>query len=311
MNVSPIEAAREAIAHTRRIVFPVRLETWIVLGFLAFLDQCGRTGWNSGANWSLGDGRGRGEEAAREVFAGGVPSAIDAALAWLSAHLVLVVASAIAGFLVVTGVLALVMWINARGTFMYLDAVASGRAEVKRPWREHGPAASTYFAWRLGIVLAAFLVVLTIASLALVSVVAAVRSGPEWWSRWPLVLALAPVVLVLLFALPLLALAGVALRDFVAPLQISAALTCGQAVRVFEGLLVAHPGAFVIYLLLKIVLLVATAVVVLVGGCLTCCLGFLPVVCQTLFQPLFFFERAWPLFLLRQMGHDLPARYRA
>jgi len=32
------------------------------------------------------------------------------------------------------------------------------------------------------------------------------------------------------------------------------------------------------------------------------------VVMQTVFQPLFYFERAFPLFLLRQMGHDLPGR---
>jgi hypothetical protein len=29
---------------------------------------------------------------------------------------------------------------------------------------------------------------------------------------------------------------------------------------------------------------------------------------QTVFQPLFYFERAWSLYLLRQMGHDLPGR---
>jgi hypothetical protein len=29
------------------------------------------------------------------------------------------------------------------------------------------------------------------------------------------------------------------------------------------------------------------------------------VVTQTVLQPLFFFERAWSLFLLRQMGYDL------
>jgi hypothetical protein len=27
---------------------------------------------------------------------------------------------------------------------------------------------------------------------------------------------------------------------------------------------------------------------------------------QTLFQPLFHFERAWSVFLLRQMGYELP-----
>jgi len=41
---SPIEAAREAIEHTRRLLFPFRFERWLTLGAVAFLDQCGRGG---------------------------------------------------------------------------------------------------------------------------------------------------------------------------------------------------------------------------------------------------------------------------
>ena len=43
-TVSVTDAARDAIEHARRNLFPVRVEKWLVLGFLAFLDQCGRTG---------------------------------------------------------------------------------------------------------------------------------------------------------------------------------------------------------------------------------------------------------------------------
>jgi hypothetical protein len=43
----------------------------------------------------------------------------------------------------------------------------------------------------------------------------------------------------------------------------------------------------------------------LVVGCCTCCCGFLPVVAQTVLQPAYYFERAWPLFLLRRLGYDV------
>jgi hypothetical protein len=119
---------------------------------------------------------------------------------------------------------------------------------------------------------------------------------------------LVPVLLLVLLVLPLVALAGLVLRDFVAPLQLTTGLPCGGAARVLEGLVTEHPGAFLLYLLLKLGLVVASGVVIVVGGCLTCCLGFLPIVMQTVFQPLFFFERAFSLFLLRRMGHDLPGR---
>ena len=67
----------------------------------------------------------------------------------------------------------------------------------------------------------------------------------------------------------------------------------------------AHPGVFVVYVLLKIVFGIASGILVLVAACLTCCCVLLPIVTQTALQPLFFFERAWSLFLLRQLGHDL------
>jgi hypothetical protein len=304
--VSVTDAARDAIEHTRRNLFPIRIEKWIVLGFLAFLDQCGRS-LNGGGpgTWKehrrplpRGD-RGFGEE---------VTEAVNAATAWLSAHAVEVTLGAIVALVLVSGILALVLWINARGTFMYLDNVASGRAEVSRPWREHARSAQSYFGWRFGLSLATFFVVLFAASLVAVAAVAFVRGRLEGPAGGAAALGLLPVLLVLSIALPLLVLAGVALRDFVAPLQLTTGLTCGQAARVLEALVIEHPGAFVLYLLLKLVLYAVIGVVVFIGGCLTCCLGFLPVIMQTLFQPLFHFERSWSLFVLRQMGHDLPAR---
>jgi hypothetical protein len=105
-----------------------------------------------------------------------------------------------------------------------------------------------------------------------------------------------------------LALAALALRDFVAPLQMATGLPCGAAARLLESLAVAQPGAFVLYLLLKLLVVIATGVVVVIGGCLTCCLGFLPIVLQTIFQPLFHFERGISIALLRQMGYDAVRR---
>jgi hypothetical protein len=306
--VSVTDAAREAIEHTRRTLFPIRIEKWLILGFLAFLDQCGRTlngggpggrGGGSGPSWPGRGGRGAAED---------VAEALRTASAWLSEHAVEVTIGGIVGLVLLTALIAVVLWLNARGTFMYLDNVASGRAEISRPWREHAHSAQSYFGWRFGLALATFGVLLFAASLVLVAGVAFVRGRLEDAAGGVTALALVPVLLLLLLALPLLALAGLALRDFVAPLQIATGLSCGQAARVLEGLIVDHPGAFLVYLLLKLVLYAVTGVVVVVGGCLTCCLGFLPVVLQTVFQPLFFFERAWSVFLLRRMGHDVPAR---
>lgn len=305
-DISAIDAAQAALAHTRVALFPIRFQKWIVLGFLAFLDQCGRTFNGGGSSWR--DGRnhpswegtgGVGEKVAR---------AIDTAAAWLSAHAAWVAIGATLGLLAICLIVAVVLWVNARGTFMYLDAVSGGRTDLGRSWTQHARAADSYFGLRFALALVMLAVVLFAGGIVGVGLLA-FASGRLEGATGPLVLiALVPVVALVIIALPLLALAGMALRDFVAPLQVVTGLGPGPAARVLEGLLVANPGAFIVYLLLKLLIVIATGMVVVVGGCLTCCLGFLPVVLQTLFQPLFFFERSFPLFLLKQMGYDVPAR---
>jgi hypothetical protein len=107
-------------------------------------------------------------------------------------------------------------------------------------------------------------------------------------------------VFVLVFAV-----ATLALRDFVAPIQMKTGMSCGAAIGVFLGLLRLHPGAFAVYVLLKIVFALVLAFVVMVAACVTCCCALVPVVSQTLLQPAFYFERAWSVFLLRPLGFDL------
>jgi hypothetical protein len=307
-SISVVDAAREAAQHTRRHLLPVSPLKWLTLGFLAFLDQCGRSftgGGPHGGNgmrmrpWPGSFDRGR-----------GIHGFVDTARTvseWLSDHALLVLSGVAAGILVVAAALAVILWINARGSFMYLDNVASGRAEIKRPWREHAGAAWSYFGWRYALSFGSFMVFVLVIGIALASVLGVVN-GRVNASSGVALLALVPMVVVLLLAVPILALAHVALRDFVAPLQMSTGLSCGSAAGLLETLITAQPGAFIVYALLKLLFVVLAAVVVAVVSCLTCCIGLLPLVKQTVFQPLYYFERAWPLFLLRQLGYDLPGR---
>lgn len=308
VTVSPVDAARAAYHHTRTQLFPIRLEKWLVLGLLAFLDQCGRTFRGGGGSTGGGDGRGPGGPSGWPPDLDHVGAWSQRASEWLAAHATLVALGAVLGLLVFGAVAAVVLWLNARGVFMYADAVATGRAEVSRPWRQHAVAASSYFGWSLGITLAIVFTMLFAGGLVVVTVFAFVAGRLQGTGGWLILAAMVPVLVLLALALPLLALAGLALRDFVAPLQLATGLPCGAAARLLESLVVAQPGAFVLYLLLKLLVVVATGLVVVIGGCLTCCLGFLPVVMQTVFQPLFLFERALSLMLLRQMGYDVAAR---
>ena len=309
-SISVVDAARDAVQHTRRHLLPVNPLKWLVLGFLAFLDQCGRGlaggGPHGNANVQPWHGSHEGGRVMDQIT-----DMARALSGWLSDHALLVTLGAVAGVLAIAGLLAVVLWINARGTFVYLDNVASGRAEVARPWREHAGPAWSYFGWRLALSLGSFVAFLLFAGIMLASVVGLLTGRLNGSGGGLALLALFPVVMALFVVAPLLVLAHVALRDFVAPLQMITGQSCGASVRLLETLVTENPGPFLVYALLKVLLVAGIAVVVVVGGCLTCCLGFLPVVRQTVFQPLYYFERSWPLFLLRRMGHDLPGRWAA
>jgi hypothetical protein len=302
---SPIDAARAAWDRTRAALFPIRIEKWLVLGLLAFLDQCGRT--FRGGGGPGGGSRFESEGPPWHPGPGDWTAWVQRASEWLSAHAALVAVGTVAAVVAFALVAAVVLWFNARGVLMYADAVATGRTDLGRLWREHARAASSYFGWSLGLSLAGLFALLLGVGLAATAVLAFVSGRLAGSGGWLAAAALAPVVLLLFLALPVVGLAALALRDFVAPLQLATGLPCGAAARVLESLAIAQPGAFVLYLLVKLVVVVASGVVIAVGGCLTCCLGFLPVVMHAVFQPLFHFERGISIELLKQMGYDAAA----
>jgi hypothetical protein len=292
---SPIEAAREAVEHTRRLLFPFRFERWLTLGFVAFLDQCGR----GGVGGTLPGGPTGGGLPSPGTGSGGLSDLGS----WFNAHLGVIVAFATGALVVIVAVVALMLWIGSRATFVYIDDVATGRAEVSRPWSAHAERANSYFAWRFGLAAAFLGAIAVMVAVAVGAALLIARGGVAGAGLGAVVL----IVIIPVFFLLLLAggLSAMALRDFVAPLQMFTGTSCGPAVRILLDLVRAHPVPFLLYVLLKVVFEVAQGVRLVFAACLTLCCILLPVVTQTALQPLFFFERAWSLYLLRQMGYDL------
>jgi hypothetical protein len=292
---SPVDAVTEAIAHTRRHLFPFQFERWLTLGLVAFLDQCGRGGVGGAIP---GGPPGPGVPSAGS----GVGHGMSDVGAWFTAHLALILGAAAGALAVGLLLVAVILWIQSRATFVYIDDVVTGRAELTRPWRAHAERAQSYFAWRFGLAAAllvalAVLVVLAVAGALLIS-----HGGARAAGGAVLLITLVPVFIAVLVGGGL---ASLGLRDFVAPLQMHSGLACGPAVRILLSLVRAHPLPFLLYLLLKVALGVVQGIVLVFGACVTLCCILIPVVTQTVLQPLFFFERAWPLYLLRQMGYDL------
>ncbi|HUG54721.1 MAG TPA: hypothetical protein VMR21_14025 [Vicinamibacteria bacterium] len=290
---SPVDAAREAYDHTRRLLFPFRFEHWLTLGLVAFLDQCGRGGMG-GALPGGPPGTG--------LPTGSDTGSLSDFGSWFTANLGLIVAVAVGVLVVVVVVVAVVVWIGSRATFVYVDDVASGRAELSRPWKAHAEQANSYFAWRFGLAAALLVALALLIAFAAAAALLVSRGGASAAGGVVLLVVLAPAFILVLVAGGL---GAVALRDFVAPLQVHGRTSCGEALAVLGSLLRAYPLAFLLYIVLKIVFEVVRGMILVLGACLTLCCILLPVVTQTALQPLFFFERAWSLCLLRQMGYDV------
>src|SRR5262245_44244336 len=139
-EVSVLQAAEGALHETQRRLFPIQGHRWLALGFVAFLDQCGRGGVGAPNVPSLS---GKEAEEAREL--------LGRVMAYLSSHIGVVVAGVAVVLALYLALRALVVWLQSRGTFMYIDDVETGRSDVRRPWHEHAGRAGSYFMWLFGV----------------------------------------------------------------------------------------------------------------------------------------------------------------
>jgi hypothetical protein len=290
-----VGALSDAFSRVKMMLFePFDLKKWWILGFVAFLDALGHGGSTPNFNFpsSMGNHHGGGRPDMQEIKT------------WVLAHLPLVITLAVILFVVGTVIGIILLWISSRGTFMYMDCVATDRADVVRPWHEHRTIARSYFLWRLVfgfLCLPVFLLLLVPAILLLLPIIS------------PSNKSLTVVAILLLIALGLVfvvfaffaALVQFCLRAFVAPIMFSRRCSCMTAWSLFMGLLRAQFGQFAFFLLLEM----AYGVVVGTAGCLvcmvTCCCGTLPVIAQTILQPFLLFERAFSLYFIGQVDPQL------
>lgn len=285
--LTAFDAIGDAAEHTRTHLFPMDPRIWVTLGFAAFLDQCGRQGTAGGNVPSPGGGGSSGS--------GQSPGD------WVMQNLALVLAIGAGILILLLAFTALATWLSSRGTFVYIENVATGRAAIAAPWARHADLAWSHFLWRLVMGLATFaLAILVIAPVVAVGL----KSNPE--------VDMGPLVIAILVALPFILALGIGgslldmlMRDVVAPLQMLRGIPCGPALREAIGLAAAAPLTFLAYVLVKVVLRIAIGTAMTLVCCVTCCAGAIPIVSQTLGQPLFFFERAYSLCFLRRLGVDL------
>lgn len=193
----------------------------------------------------------------------------------------------------------LLVWLGSRGQALALRSVMAGRIELGAQWTETRAAGMRLFRWHLGF--GAILLALAVgAFFAIWWVASSTRDAPDTSAA----LMLGTLAGCGLLALPLLALRSV-MRNFVFPLVVAKGLTIRAAWTLFWGAARGHLGGLALFFLARLLIGLAGGMAAMVAMAITCCIGALPILHQTIMAPFYVFERSHALYTLASLGPEL------
>jgi len=274
----------EAFELMKKILFqPFDISKWCVIGFAAFL----------AGNFGGGGFSGR--------FPNG-KHAPTAPLPWHGPHdfhhWPWVTGLFVILFLSILALVLLLMWIRARGTFIFTDCIVHNRGAIKEPWREYRREGNSYFLFSL---LFAFAMMAIFAVVAGVFVLLIRMVDLPDTQKTILFVTLGVLVFL---AWILFAVVFGLINYFMAPVMYLRRCPALDAFREVLHLLRANPAPFVLFGLFSIVLFLGLMVAGMIVTCATCCLAAIPYVGTVIMLPALVWIRAFGLLFLRQFGSD-------
>jgi hypothetical protein len=300
-EVSVTAPVGQAIERAKEILFrPFKLEKWIAIGFcawLAALGQGGGSGFHSPSSFGSGNSGGDAQP----------PFDSAQVRQFLHEYLPAIIGGVLILLVFVLAIAVVFLWLQSRGTFMFLDCVVHNRGAVVDPWKKYAREAHSLWFFRICLMMAGFCVVLPML----------LACGWEvygmYLNHWHPV----PGQIETLVGIGLLWMViGLALnvvscftRDFVAPIMYLRGGTCLESWGVFRGILFANPWRFLLYLIFKILLAIAIGFLVIAFILCTLCIGglllIIPFVGTVTLLPVHVFKRSYSLYYLAQYGGDL------
>jgi MFS family permease len=271
----------EAFELTKKILFqPFDLAKWFVIGFAAWLATffSGGGGFNYNRGWGKQDWNWhwKSEHIGRQFNMHNAPP-------W-------VVPAIIVGVLVFLVFLALLLWLNARGRFMFTDCIVRNRGAIVEPWREYRVEGNRYFI---------FQIVISICSMLIFGGLAVIYFVGSYMGH-----TIVPLALIILFgvAFVLIALLVALIMKLMVPVMYRQRCSAMDAFRDLWQLIVANPGVFILFCLFYILLFIAAGMIGCLAACVTCCIAALPYIGTVILLPVVMVLYAFPLCFLRQFG---------
>jgi hypothetical protein len=299
MTISYIGPLRQGWERMVETLFrPFDVKKWFVMGFAAWLANLTYGGGGGGA-----DGPEEISKAAESGLAEGVEEGLAQAVEAIRSLPGWILYAGAAGCVLVIAVVLLVLWVSARGKFIFLDNVVQNEGRIRLPWREYRREGDSLFGWLLFYVVVGVLIFgLVIGALA-IAVLPAARSGAP---DWPVITVAGAFLTVLIVAVAYL---NLFLESFIVPIMFRHRVSAWSAWGRFLDLLRRHPGPLLLYGLFVLALLLLLAAAILALCLFTCCIGLIllaiPYIGTVLTLPVWVTFRAFSLHWLAQLDPDL------
>ena len=291
MNISVTAPFKSAWNHMVRILFkPFDIKKWFVLGFCAFLAQCGEGGGSGNTgNWNQSGGTSFQETA-------------DNIETWITANWALFLSIAIGSVLFILIINLLVTWLSSRGKFMLLDGVVKNRGAVVEPWSEYKTEGNSLFIFRF------IISIIVMISFMLILGISAYFAYPDFQAETWETGATNAIILLVGLGVPL-AIICIAFKFFLGGFVIPTMYL--RRVRVMEGMQLAwnhickgHMGSAVLLFFMMFLLGIGVAIIAVVVTCATCCIAALPYISAVVFLPITVFFTCYFLAYIEQFGND-------
>lgn len=280
----PFGAAFELM---KRILFqPFDFTKWLVIGFAAFLSGAWGSGFQfrfpSGGNWNF-----------KSTSYNHHAPISDSLPPWLVPFIFVIVA-------VIIVLVFVLMWIAARGRFVFMDCVVKNRAAIVVPWKDYRREGNSFFLFSLAVM--GLAMVIMAALFLLVAVPLGLFSGGKISNGLGIAAVCAIILLVLVWVVAAIIFAVV--TQFMIPVMYHRRCLAREAFSVVWKLVRGRPGPFVLFVLFGIVLGLAMLVAGTLVSCMTCCIAGLPYVSSVVFLPAFVWLLGFKLLFLRQFGQE-------
>ncbi len=292
MGISVTTPISEALEHTKNVLFKkATAGKWFVLGFCAFLAQLGQGGINFNFIGDFGNFN------QSHTPHHGFDNIVHNTESWLPWAIMI----GIIVFIIVMAIVLLFLWLGSRGSFMFLDGVVHNRAAVVKPWKEFRFLGNSLFRLKLALMLIFFGIFLVF-GIIVALIVTALGSDNALF-------IVIPAALIFLCAVILAIIIMVCVEDFVVPIMYHRNIWASDAFQYFRHeILPGRYGSFILYFLMRFVLGIASTILVLAAGILTCCIGFIimaiPYIGTVAMLPFPVFFRSYSLRFLEKIGPE-------